>query len=535
MRKNAAALVAASLVSLGLVGLALASNANDAPAIPAHVGPDDGANDRPHPNDALAEDTVAADLAKQSILDPLGWDVAQPAVAEHEPPFELEQGSTPSRSDALDFASKYSRFIARGDEGIDELRAEGHMSGAGTKEDPYVLERFYVDGDLTIQSTHRALILREGYVEGQLSLNYVGAAVYVHHVYADDLRVNENVERSGENTGGLWHDNHFGFVGQIRHFIGEFRDNVVGPRPDGVVTSYVGDTGVLQVPEGVVFNFDGFHGADVHHNVFHGKVDIKLHGHNHGDCFTCPIHNHADESEFPDNQTGEEHLHGDELAEGLGFRSRHSVRYASLMFRDNEIHVNGDGWAIRYNDRNHAGDDQTANSEPNEYLEDNHVHFQDVTIQRNQWLGGGLLIEIFNADDERHPAQNRGILRVWDNLASVTFDDGASRVVGIDVVRADGVALDARENRIRFHDAEAGQPGQTLLGVLTKEPVLVGFELDRFDASNVTIQANVVESGTYGVYAKALADDVAWALSDNDFHTEHAWKGEDVANAPEES
>ncbi len=470
-----------------------------------------------------------------SVLTARGWNPDAPPDLSHEPPFPLEEGTIPSRDQALEFKNRFNRFLVEGDEGLDDLRAEGYFTGAGTREDPYVLEKFYVDGDLAIVSTHRALILRDGYVKGQLRLNYVGDELYVHHVYASDLRINENIERSGTNTGGLFHDNQFAFVGQIRHFIGEFRDNEIGPKPEGAIQSFLGDTGPTTLANEVVFNFDGFHGADVHHNRFVGFVDIKLHGHNHGDCFTCPVHDHTDAAEFPDDESDHDTLTHDDVADALGFRSRHSVRYASLLFRDNEIRVE-EGLALRYNDRAHAGDDRTANSEPNEHLNDNHVHFQDVTIRGNHLVGGGLAVETFNAEDENHPTQNRGLLRVLENDVVLRYEDdallGAHHALdAVRLSRADGLELRVRDNHIAF-ERKGDAP---LLGGQGQVPLLTGFRLDGIDASNLTLAGNMVEAGEYGVFAARMTDDVHWWLQSNEFRTTHAWRGQDVGNPPEES
>lgn len=497
--------------ALGQTGTPHRADETPAPEAHAHHDSADGVHEEVHGAHDLLPDPQA------------GWSLSTPPNLTHVPPFSLESGEIPTRDAAKEFANAYGSFTAIGNEGLDELRAEGYLTGDGTRERPYVLDRFYIQKDLTIQSTDRALVLKNGYVDGTLRLNYIGNQVYVHHVYADDLRVNENVDRYGNNTGGLFHDNHFAFVGQIRHFVGEFRDNQVGPRPKTVQQEYLGDTGILWVPPSLVFNFDGFHAADVHHNTFLGFVDIKLHGHNHGDCFTCLEHNH-------ENETGE-HAHTDLL----GFPTHHSVRYASLTFRDNEIRVDR-GLALRYNDRNHAGDDRTAASEPNESLEDDHVHFQDVTIARNRLIGGGFMVDIFNAEDELHTMQNRGLLRVWENDIAVALAERglvASQnppLSGITLEETDGLGLDVRGNLIRFAPRDSLLPPSPT----ARAPELRGITLLDADHGNLTIASNVVETGAYGIWAQDLRDALYWSIVSNDFRTTHAWRGEDVSNPPEE-
>lgn len=461
---------------------------------------------------------------------PIGFEPDAPPDLRRAPPFALGSGAVPVRDEALAFPNRYNSFTAKTDEGFAELAANGHLSGRGTSDDPYVLERFYVKRDLTLQSLHGALILREGYVEGQLRLNYVGEQVYIHHVYAGDLRINENIDRSATNTGGLLHDNRFAFVGQIRHFVGEFRENLVGPRPAGAIATYLGDAGVAEVEKDVVFNFDGFHRALVHNNTFHGQVDIKLHGHNHADCFTCPVHDHDDPSGFPDGAAHQEDG-------GHGYRSRHSVRYASLQFVDNDIYVEEDV-ALRYNDRNHAGDDRTANSEPNPFLEDDHVHYQDITFARNRLDGGSLRIDVFNAADERHAEQNQGILRIWDNEVIAAHGSDAfgskRRVAAIDLSATDGLELSVRANALSFRARDAEGAG-ALVPALSPTPTLVGVLWREAEDGNGSLSHNVVASGDFGVYAVDFAPSVAWRMAHNEFHTTKAWQGERVSNPPEES
>lgn len=491
-----------------------------------------GATAQESPSDSPTSAPQTTIQARSPSASPSNPDAMPPI--EHDPPFDLEGGHRPSADEAKQFTKKYSRFIAKGNEGIDKLRAEGYLTGDGTPESPYVLEDFYVSDELSITSINRSLILREGYVDGTLRLNYIGESLYVHHVYADDLRVNENVKRTGPNTGGLFHDNHFAFVGQIRHFVGEFTKNDIGPRPTGAVADYLGDAGIAKVSPEVVFNFDGFHRADVHHNRFVGEVDIKLHGHNHADCLVCPVHDHSDEREFPDRER--DHTATDSA---IGFDSRHSVRYVSLLFHDNRIEVPG-GVALRYNDRNHAGDDRTANSEPNPRLEDPHVHHQDVTIRGNTLVGGSLLIDVFNAADERHPLQNQGVLRLQNNDVLVRFQaPAASRtspafVSGIQVQSMDGLELRAIGNDVGFLRVDDDEPGSALWGVLERDPELRGFHLASAKTSNLTIADNTVDDGRFGVYAQDFAETVHWILRSNEFQTTETWRGQDVQNPPEE-
>src|ERR1041384_7111869 len=108
----------------------------------------------------------------------------------------------------------------------------GVRDGSGTLADPYVISGYYVTGDLYLQDTDACFLITGNYISGQLSLNWNGQCVWVHHNFIGDLRVNENVKRTGDDTGGLIEDNQIAYVGQIRHYDGEVRNNVIGPRGD---------------------------------------------------------------------------------------------------------------------------------------------------------------------------------------------------------------------------------------------------------------------------------------------------------------
>ncbi|MGQ0536594.1 MAG: hypothetical protein ACT4PT_11035 [Methanobacteriota archaeon] len=297
---------------------------------------------------------------------------------------EHEAGTLPDRADAASLPFQFRRFVVRGDEGLAEMVERGFVSGAGTSAAPYVIEGFRVQELLSIEDTTKPLIIRDSVVEGQLTLNYVGTDLYVHHVRAEDLRVTENVDRRGDSTAGLFEENAFAFIGQMRHFSGEFRENSVGPRPDGVVSEALGDTGVTRLPQGLVWNFDGYHLADVHHNTVEGFVDVKLHGHYHGSCDGCASHAHSASASPSD-----------------GLPVDHQRRYHRLSFHENTIRV-ADGPALRFNDEAHAGDDRTAASETTPELELAHEHHTVLEIRGNLLLGGPLVLDALSADDERH-------------------------------------------------------------------------------------------------------------------------------------
>ena len=126
----------------------------------------------------------------------------------------------------------------------DGMKLDGVRSGSGTLADPYVISGYAVSGSLYLGDTDACVTITGNYIDGELALNWNGNCVHVHHNFIRDLRVNENVAREGYDTGGLIELNQINYVGQIRHYDGEFRDNVVGPREDAKLPF-----GVFQDPE----------------------------------------------------------------------------------------------------------------------------------------------------------------------------------------------------------------------------------------------------------------------------------------------
>ncbi len=425
---------------------------------------------------------------------------------EHDHPFTDFAGTTPTNDDA-DSLRQVGNMVLNSDTKLREAWEMGLISGFGTVEAPYVIEQLHVAGSLILANTTKVVVIREVLVDNQLKLNYVGDLVHVHHVRATDLRVNENQVRTGLNTGGLWHDNAFAVVGQIRHFIGEFRENTVGPRPLTQLEQVKSDTGLEPVAPGRVFNFDGFHGADVHHNEFIGRVDIKLHGHNHGDCFTCGAHDHAASPE--DMAAMHMHMHPEPSLEqqAAGMPTHHSVRYHSVRFADNLITVSGEVNALVFADNNHAGDDKTANSEPNDALNDNHQHYMDVTLENNVLNGGGIKIQNMVPEDEAHPLESTGVYRVVDNQITIPYNRNveAGTISGFAMDRTDGARLVAAGNDIQFV-AFSGIPAATAncLVLACDGPTRLGMVSSRSFTGEVTFLDNVVRDADVGVKVTSL-------------------------------
>src|SRR5918999_1886721 len=109
--------------------------------------------------------------------------------------------------------------------------ANGVRSGSGTKSDPFVISDWSLES-IHIHDTDRYVVIRDNVVSGTMVLDWIGDRVKVVNNNVQDLRVNQNVKRTGDMTSGLIAHNVFGVVGQLRHWDGVFAYNTVGS-PDG--------------------------------------------------------------------------------------------------------------------------------------------------------------------------------------------------------------------------------------------------------------------------------------------------------------
>lgn len=449
-------------------------------------------------------------------------DHAHDQVGMQRPHFPPAAGSVPSASDAKSL-EEVSFLDVQGDKGFNP--SNGVREGSGTLEDPFVISGFYVTGDLYLGDTDDCFEVVGNYIAGQLSLNWNGQCVWVHHNFIRDLRVNENIPRVGYATGGLIEANQIEFIGQLRHYDGELRDNVVGPRTAQSAFDEVLEETPLLAPDLLLANIDGFNQGLIHHNTFYGPVDLDLHGHHHGTGFFAPhSHYHAlDANHTPDH-------HED-----------HTDRWTSVAFTDNKI-VDDKAYGLRYEDENHAGDDRTANSEDNEMLEEDHVHHTDVLIARNTIDGGQVWVDVFNADDDHHKARNPGTLSILDN--QVTMRQRADEdTLGLGVplpflttrayVPDVAILVQATKelnatiagNRLTFvplEQQEAKGPLSPLgdlvgqfFGPQREEPAAILIEGAR-DAA-ISIDNNQASGFVYGVRARDMDSKVDWSLSGNSF------------------
>ena len=350
-------------------------------------------------------------------------------------------------------------------------RAHGIRSGSGTHHDPYVISGWEV-GNISIRDTEAAILITDNTITGTLRLNWVGPMIEVQGNDIGDLRVNENIARWGDNTGGAIVHNTFRQVGQLRHFDGRFAFNTVGA-PDGSTS-----------PDTRAVNFDGFNGARFEHNTIFGYVDARLHGHHHASSFRKQSHAHAA---------------GEQAAD-------HARRFHRVTIRNNEIFSSHD-YALAYLDTNHAANDRTADSETNPYLNAPHVHFTRADLVRNVLSGAGLLVNVFNARDERHDGDPRGRLRIVGNR--VTLDQDLLHPFrernGIELRQARNVHVRIAGNRVQ---------GPAPLAEIAR-PLLsegAGIALTGLDRASVLVADNSVTDRQYGVQASSLTGSVRWAV-----------------------
>ncbi len=399
--------------------------------------------------------------------------------------------------------------------------SHGVRSGKGTLASPYLISGYDVTGDLTLADTGACYEIKENWVDGQLRLNWNGQCIFVHHNFIRDLRVNENNARTGLDTGGLIELNVINYVGQIRHYDGEFRDNVVGPRDDAKLPygpfndpenalPFVSDTRVL--------NIDGFNEALFDHNTITGSVDLKLHGHHHSTGFLAT---HS-------------HYHGDDAAILASMQHDHTNRWESVSFTDNKV-IDPTGYGLRYTDEAHAGDDRTANSETTKQLSDPHQHHTVVDISRNLVQGAGVWVDVFNADDQLHTKRNPGWFTLADNtievqqrdpgaLGLVPFQLGApgyQASVGLWVMAAKEVQMSITGNVLSYH----ARPASATSGVADLEDQLLGrgasqstaILLDGVRDANLTVSGNRASGFATGISADNLDAKAHWTVFGNDF------------------
>ena len=365
--------------------------------------------------------------------------------------------------------------------------ANGVRSGSGTKSDPFVISNWRVS-DISIRDTDSYVVIKNNDVTNQLRLNWNGDRTTVVNNNIGDLRVNQNIKRTGDATGGRIAYNTFGIVGQLRHFDGVFEHNLVK-----------GDTSLFgEVFSNQAVQFDGFHGSRFRNNTIYGFVDVKLHGHHHGSGFQEGSHYHGAEAE---KEEADAHaMHGPDVD--------HTKRYHEVFITNNKIFADG-MYALRYTDQAHAGDDRTAPSETNPDLNKSHTHFTRVHLVGNKLTGAGLMVDIFNADDERHTGTQTGLVDIRDNVITLERDSNNDDDL---FTPKDGISI------LRAVDAMVHVQGNSITGEAAADRDLLdeqfandaGILLDDVDKADIHIGANEVRNLLYGVRASRMTNAVHW-------------------------
>lgn len=370
--------------------------------------------------------------------------------------------------------------------------ANGVQNGTGTPSDPYVISGCSVNS-VTIKDTSSALLITNNAIN-RLVLDWNGGNVTVVENDVGDLRVNQNVKRTGEPTSGLIARNKFGIVGQLRHFDGVFENNVVtGQRPPGTI----------QIPffeNGQSVNFDGFNGSRFRNNKITGFVTMRLHGHHHSSSFGEGSHYHG----------GDPEAHAGEMVD-------HTQRYHRVSFTNNTITSPGP-YALNYVDTNHAANDRTAASETNPELNKPHVHFTKVHMSNNHLIGSGLYVNIFNADDERHLGTRTGSLQIRDNRIDLVQESGqkpfftSEEPAGISIYKAKDVHVEITGNTVTNKD-ERTAVEQTQIPFMTT-PKISGVKLYYIEMAQIHVTNNSVSSTDYGISAAQMPETVEWWIHD---------------------
>ncbi|MGH2807859.1 MAG: hypothetical protein ACRDKT_11360 [Actinomycetota bacterium] len=368
----------------------------------------------------------------------------------------------------------------------DFTEANGVVRGSGTEADPYVISGWSIR-NLTIQDTASHVVIRDNEITSRLILDWIGSGVMLVNNSIRDLRVNQNVERTGAATSGYIGNNKFGIVGQLRHFDGIFENNVVRPSP-GMFDAVFGEARAV--------NFDGFNGARFRNNTIYGYMDVRLHGHHHGSSFGDQSHYH-----------GTAHDHGSHGAHG-GTDVDHSKRYHQVWVSNNKIYSTSH-YALQYTDSAHSANDRTAASERNEELNKPHVHYTRVHLTNNKLIGSGLSVDIFNADDRNHTKTERGALEITGNHITVHDRDEtfSASPNGIEIWNAKDVELTIARNVITGVNKESLPSHEWLEG----EPA--GIWMHDLDLANVFVTANRVVDLPIGIRASQFTETVEWWIS----------------------
>lgn len=354
----------------------------------------------------------------------------------------------------------------------DFTAANGVRGGDGSKAKPYVISGWEVR-NLRIEDTDRWVTIRDNAITGQLVLNWIGDRLTMQRNVVNDMRVNQNVARTGMPTSGAITNNQFRVVGQLRHWDGLFAHNVVGTADN---------LGARAV------NFDGFNGARFVRNTIFGHVDARLHGHHHSSGWGEETHSHK-------TKTPEEEA------------SMHRYRYHDVTIAENSIRASGT-YGLMYVDTNHAGNDRRAASEADPNLNRPHIHFTKVNILRNNLAGAGIFVNVFQAKDNLHPWFVRGFVDVRDNRIALNEDRYFARLQGIEILQAQAMTLRLRGNTITGWRVSDDDP----MRFFESWDDDAGILLNTVDDANIFIEDNTVKNRVNGVRATQMTPTVRWTI-----------------------
>ena len=358
-------------------------------------------------------------------------------------------------------------------------RANGIRSGTGTPSNPYVISGWTIN-NISIRDTTKAITITGNTITGTLRLNFIGSSLKVLGNEIGNLRVNENIPRWGAPTGGYVARNRIGTVSQIRHFDGVFSYNTVGAPETGTLgTTY---------PETRAVNFDGFNGASFVRNTIYGYMDARLHGHHHSTAWGMGSHMHAMDSHT--------------------MMEDHTDRWHEVTIADNRIFTTHE-YALAWLDTNHAANDRTAASETNPWLNAPHVHHTRARLLRNVMNGAGIMVDVFNAKDDRHHGTRRGLLEIAGNRVTLDRDPThpMRALQGIEVARARDLSLMITGNTITGPAPLTGAPQIDEL-LATGD----GIFLNVLDKATVTIRDTRISHRRFGVRALQLTSTVTWTI-----------------------
>ena len=352
--------------------------------------------------------------------------------------------------------------------------ANGVIKGTGTASDPYVISGWKVS-QLQIKDTSAHVVIKNNEITDVAVLDWIGHGSMVMNNTINDLRVNQNVERTGDATSGMIMDNTFGIVGQLRHFDGVFENNVV--TGEGTFSN-------LPFFDDRVVNFDGFDGAHFRNNdIRNGYVEVRLHGHHYGTAYGAPSHHYG-------------HM-------GMMTDADQAQRYHEVWITHNKITAPNSQFALVYTDTSHAGNDRTAPSETDEALNGMHVHHTRVHFVGNKLIGSGIQVNVFNADDEHHLGTARGLMEIRNNTIQLSQPADAmpweSRN-GITVQQAKDVTLKVAHNSITAPERNALMDGSSQSGIW----------LWQIEKSDLYFMGNTITNPVYGVRAQEMPNSVHW-------------------------